>query len=574
MSFLHINNTISEFEKIKISDFYNLNGKSFLCCNTIKEFIDYIKNRSEVDDLITDNRVIKLLCRLLNYSYTSKGTVLKLSGMFLAFRDAIGYLSENGIPCLFIQRIGIREGYAYSESATKRMLEKIDFPTMYNNFILYRNDFEELLGEKFSENYVIDLGKISQVIKKGKEYVHEDEQSRLVNVLEGKRVTVGQPIDFDKQLHIYGRCGAFGYAVEDSETMPSRLQRLLNERGNRIKVVNHGLWGAEDSHIINNFLLDAKKFTNRDMVLFYQNKYDDDIMAMLEKVGLYYSEIDGEFYKNSKASWCFYDMPGHMNRDGYAIVANIISDILVNNEFWASTVFKERVNTNYWDEYIYNVNEDCFAEEIEKYINSIKDRYSIDDNKNCGAIVMNCNPFTYGHRSLIEYAASQVERLYVFVVEENKSYFDFEDRYEMVCRGTNDLENVVVVPSGKFMISAMTFPQYFMKDYVKEKEFDVTGDLEIFCSKIAPRLNIFKRFAGEEPTDVVTAHYNDSMSKILPTYGIKFIEIPRTTLKTGEIISATRVRELLQEDTHEILKYVPQSTYDILCKKYIIERGK
>ena len=33
-----------------------------------------------------------------------------------------------------------------------------------------------------------------------------------------------------------------------------------------------------------------------------------------------------------------------------------------------------------------------------------------------GAIVMNCNPFTMGHRYLIETAASQVDRLYVFVL--------------------------------------------------------------------------------------------------------------------------------------------------------------
>lgn len=39
-----------------------------------------------------------------------------------------------------------------------------------------------------------------------------------------------------------------------------------------------------------------------------------------------------------------------------------------------------------------------------------------------GAIVMNGNPFTKGHRYLIEYAAKNVEKLYIFVVEEDKSY--------------------------------------------------------------------------------------------------------------------------------------------------------
>ena len=49
-----------------------------------------------------------------------------------------------------------------------------------------------------------------------------------------------------------------------------------------------------------------------------------------------------------------------------------------------------------------------------------------------GAIVMNCNPFTLGHRYLVEYAASQVEHLYIFAIEEDKSIFPFVDRFELI----------------------------------------------------------------------------------------------------------------------------------------------
>ena len=40
-----------------------------------------------------------------------------------------------------------------------------------------------------------------------------------------------------------------------------------------------------------------------------------------------------------------------------------------------------------------------------------------------GAAVMNCNPFTLGHRYLIEKALQYVNGLYIFVVEEDVSYF-------------------------------------------------------------------------------------------------------------------------------------------------------
>lgn len=62
-----------------------------------------------------------------------------------------------------------------------------------------------------------------------------------------------------------------------------------------------------------------------------------------------------------------------------------------------------------------------------------------------GAIVMNCNPFTLGHRYLMETCAKQCDMLLVFVVQENKSYFPFTDRIRLVREGCSDLDNVCVV---------------------------------------------------------------------------------------------------------------------------------
>ena len=42
-------------------------------------------------------------------------------------------------------------------------------------------------------------------------------------------------------------------------------------------------------------------------------------------------------------------------------------------------------------------------------------------------LVMNCNPFTLGHRYLIEKAAHESNRVFVFVVEENASLFSFAE---------------------------------------------------------------------------------------------------------------------------------------------------
>jgi len=184
--------------------------------------------------------------------------------------------------------------------------------------------------------------------------------------------------------------------------------------------------------------------------------------------------------------------------------------------------------------------------------------------ENCGAIVMNCNPFTLGHRFLIETARAQVEHLYIMVVEEDKSVFKFKDRIEMIRRGVADMPGVEVIPSGKFVISALTFPEYFEKGALQDETIDTTTDIEIFCTKIAPALRISTRFVGEEPLDRVTNQYNSRMKELLPTHGLKLVEIKRREYGTT-VISASRVRKLLQEKQYdEVKKLVPPTTYDYL----------
>lgn len=185
-----------------------------------------------------------------------------------------------------------------------------------------------------------------------------------------------------------------------------------------------------------------------------------------------------------------------------------------------------------------------------------------------GAVVMNCNPFTLGHRYLIEQALSQCDYLAVFVVQEDQSIFPFEDRISLVDACTSDLKNVVVIPSGRFIISSLTFSEYFNKSEMQDRVVDSSMDVTLFAREIAPCLHITKRFAGEEPFDTVTRQYNDTMKRILPEYGIEFVEIPRKE-SNGEAISASHVRELLEKkDFDGIRPLVPEPTFDYLTEKF------
>ena len=73
--------------------------------------------------------------------------------------------------------------------------------------------------------------------------------------------------------------------------------------------------------------------------------------------------------------------------------------------------------------------------DIHKTLATMEKFYNINRSIPKTALVMNCNPFTLGHRYLIEQASLKSEEVVVFIVEEDKSLFPFEDRYHMVKDG-------------------------------------------------------------------------------------------------------------------------------------------
>lgn len=525
--------------------------------------------------VVSNNRYVRGIVSRLRIRTVNASKAQLAAEQYFAMKDSLLLLAMKDVPVYYYNRIGKENnGFVYSESAQNRMKNHLNFPLMYENMDKYESDLKELFGELYSKEYLTEIGRIPQVIEKGVVYRHEDFTSKYVNVIEGQRVVCYQPENYKRTIHVYGRCGAFGYAVEDKNSLPSQIQLQLNNHGiTDVRVVNHGLWGGEDEFLEHNFLNDCVGYKEGDIILFYMKHIDKRLLRHWEEAGVKYKEITHEWHEYPEAKWCFYDKPGHMNHIGYQHVAEIIVADLIKQKFTGKAIDEglyASFNSEYLKAYLKNNNNSDFYKEINDYTASILEDYPLTDEiKECGSIVMNCNPFTKGHRYLIEYAAKQVDRLYIFVVKEDKSFFKYDDRYEMVKQGTADLKNVAVVSSGKFIISSLTFPEYFMKDYVKEKNFDVSIDVETFCKYIAPPLRIMKRFAGEEPFDPVTLNYNENMHRILPRYGMEFCEIPRLALDDRRVINATEVRRLLKERNFDAIKeYVPESTVTILQEKY------
>lgn len=195
---------------------------------------------------------------------------------------------------------------------------------------------------------------------------------------------------------------------------------------------------------------------------------------------------------------------------------------------------------------------------------------SVQRDSDIGCVVINGNPFTNGHLKLVEYAAARHKFVLVFVLEEEASYFTFKERYTMAYLSTKPYGNVLVLPSSKYIISKATFPGYFLKTTDRTTAEYAKYDALIFLNYFMPRLNISKRYVGEE-TKRYMVIYNRTLSKVL---GDK-LEVVERFKEDGEVISASKFRTLIKEGKKaEAFKFIPRTNYAVLNVMLSSKNGK
>lgn len=179
---------------------------------------------------------------------------------------------------------------------------------------------------------------------------------------------------------------------------------------------------------------------------------------------------------------------------------------------------------------------------LEKFLRQIP----ADETGQAGCIVAHANPFTLGHLALVQRAAAQCRRVYLFILAEKTAPFSPEERLEMAKEATKNLPGVMVLSGGDYLVSSMTFPDYFYPDRAAGRRANCQLDLMLFGQKIAPALGINTRFVGSEPFSKVTDDYNRAMAELLPGMGISVSIMPRAEID-GLPVSASRVRQALAE---------------------------
>ncbi len=384
----------------------------------------------------------------------------------------------------------------------------------------------------------------------------------------GIRRTYYQPIEAGNNIWFVGTSVSSGVGnVIDEHTIESFLQNIVNDKLPSRYIVNNVIMPCGWSYVNFSTIIKELPIKSGDIVLFsseYSNVFNSPEFATSQICKMATLLDTRPYFQRPHDMGEIFADKTHMNPRGYKKYAEAIFTELSARSILTNEEMIGKNECSYACEKVRDIDEEI-PEGLLKYVDSLLPYRKTGKN---GCIVMNCNPFTLGHRYLIEYASQQVDNLYIFVVEEDKSAFKFSDRFTLVKEGTKDLENVTVISSGKFIISALTFKAYFEKGEKQDVVVDTSNDLNIFGRYIAPALDITVRFAGEEPLDKITKQYNSNMKLLLPKYNVQFVEIPRK--ESGEeVISASRVRKLLDDKNFDaIAKLVPPTTLEFLLCNY------
>lgn len=439
--------------------------------------------------------------------------------------------------------------------------EEYKISNILENIDKFEPFLKSIYGERYQKGYFEKVANIPPVIKKPSgELVHQDIAGEYLNVINGNRLTIGNTGNYKIKVSFISACRFFGYAVEDKDTIPSYVQKLFNEifGKNKIEIQNRGIWGIPEEYLYNNVL--KLHFDENEIV----------IMILRRPIKLNnIIELTDAFYNLNLKNEFYFDRVGHcnhqLNKRQAEIIVNALKPEIQKRLEKKQYTLKNKINikTDYICEY---------EKDIKNYIKNIYEKYGLKKSslfkQTVGSVIVNCNPFTNGHHYLISQASKLVDSLIVFVVEEDKSFFSFNDRYKLVKQGLNDIKNVFVLPSGKFMISTLTFPGYFIKDMPEAVGFDMSKDIMIFGKYIAPEFNITKRFLGEEPYDIVTKKYNENLKETLSEYNIEVVIFPRKK-EGNEIISASRVRNYIKNKEFEKLKnFVPDTTLQYIKSNF------
>ena len=199
----------------------------------------------------------------------------------------------------------------------------------------------------------------------------------------------------------------------------------------------------------------------------------------------------------------------------------------------------------------------------------------LGDCSGTSAVVFNSNPLTVGGRYLAEIASKRSRRVIVLVIqgktdsgahgnhESTGIEFSFENRFAMTKAALSDLENVLVLPSGPYLIGRDDFPKGYLSETLGAASAHAYLDCMAFCH-ICNALGIRAAFSGDEPRDEMSEIHLNTLRQLCAQSGIVLRVAERKRLD-DKYISSSMVRKALDAGDFETVgKLVPPAVLPFL----------
>ena len=201
----------------------------------------------------------------------------------------------------------------------------------------------------------------------------------------------------------------------------------------------------------------------------------------------------------------------------------------------------------------------------------------LGDCSETSVVVFNSNPLTVGGRYLAQIASGRSRRLIVLVIqgktdsgshgnhEDTVMDLPFTDRLSMTQKALADLENVVVMPSGPYLIGRDDFPKGYLSETLGAASAHAYLDCMAFCH-ICRALGIRSAYAGDEPRDEMSEIHLNTLRQLCAQSGIKLRVAERKRTEGDKYISSSMVRKALASgDMETVEKLVPAAVLPYLA---------
>ena len=451
-----------------------------------------------------------------------------LSG--LACEELVRSLEDSGVRVLMLCQT--ETGTPYHRRLREAILKRQEGRTLWERAHVMDEDGPGFYEELYTPDYMRAVGRHSFLVERTNSFERlRDCSGPYFNVRGGRRVPVGQLEHAARTVRFFGGCVTVGMYVEDRYTIESQLQGLLVQNGNAVRVENCGRWENVCSELAT---IASTPMQPGDVAVIHLGNLtfpgidSRDLMEVMERFDMPARWIlDAPVHANHRANGCY----------AQAVYEWLEREDLLDEPAGAGDACGDDAGAQ---------SAEVLDPELVRRL--YLDRYFADypaprPGERIGSVCMHADPYTLGHDYLVRQAREQVDRLVVFVIEEELGAFSFAERYAMACAAMKDIPGVRVAPAGPFQATRETFPQYFLEVAPDEMGVGVRRELELYGRCIARPLGITARFFGDEPGSAKMQRFNELAQEILPACGCDAVVIRRKEADGGEI-SATRSREL------------------------------